>query len=238
MSKGLSRSRSVSAPSPALLGWFGHDPDCDRRRSLLPATSRTLDDLSCAGRRDGQPRPRGCMAMSPSSRSRETSPDKRVRFAVQNDPPHAGGPIGETLDVVYASLETPDLFKDGAEVVVEGRLTGSGDGSRVPGPQRHGEVPLEVRGASGSGTNVRASNSDRARRPLASRWRPARPGFSFRRPPFPRRLRVARARWSPLSPNAGSRSLRPSSRIALICCDRASPPASTRVSRNGTNGPA
>ena len=47
---------------------------------------------------------------------------KRVRFAVQNDPPHAGGPIGETLIVIYDSLETPDLFKDGAEVVVEGQL--------------------------------------------------------------------------------------------------------------------
>jgi cytochrome c-type biogenesis protein CcmE len=47
---------------------------------------------------------------------------KRVRFSVQNDPPHAGGPVGTTLTVVYASLETPDLFKDGAEVVVEGQL--------------------------------------------------------------------------------------------------------------------
>ena len=45
-----------------------------------------------------------------------------VKFAVQNDPPHAGGPVGETLSVVYGSLETPDLFKDGAEVVVEGQL--------------------------------------------------------------------------------------------------------------------
>jgi cytochrome c-type biogenesis protein CcmE len=47
---------------------------------------------------------------------------KRVRFAVQNNPPHAGGPVGQTLSVVYESLETPDLFKDGAEVVVEGQL--------------------------------------------------------------------------------------------------------------------
>jgi len=45
-----------------------------------------------------------------------------VRFAVQNDPPHAKGPPGQTLSVVYSSLETPDLFKDGAEVVVEGQL--------------------------------------------------------------------------------------------------------------------
>ena len=28
--------------------------------------------------------------------------------------------------MVYASLETPDLFKDGAEVVVEGRLGDDG----------------------------------------------------------------------------------------------------------------
>lgn len=45
-----------------------------------------------------------------------------VRFSVQNDPPHAGNPQGQTLTVVYSSLETPDLFKDGAEVVVEGQL--------------------------------------------------------------------------------------------------------------------
>lgn len=57
---------------------------------------------------------------------------RQVRFAVQNDAPHAGGsapqvsPVvgstAEPLPVVFASLETPDLFKDGAEVVVEGRL--------------------------------------------------------------------------------------------------------------------
>jgi len=45
-----------------------------------------------------------------------------VRFSVQNDPPHKGGAPGRTLHVVYSSLETPDLFKDGAEVVVEGHL--------------------------------------------------------------------------------------------------------------------
>ena len=55
---------------------------------------------------------------------------KLVRFAVQNTPPHAGGPVGETLSVVYASLDTPDLFKDGAEVVVEGQLV-MNRGSRV-----------------------------------------------------------------------------------------------------------
>jgi cytochrome c-type biogenesis protein CcmE len=47
---------------------------------------------------------------------------KQVRFAVQNDPPHAAGNSDVILDVVFSSLETPDLFKDGAEVVVEGRM--------------------------------------------------------------------------------------------------------------------
>ena len=47
---------------------------------------------------------------------------KQVRFAVQNDPPHAAGNSDVRLDVVFSSLETPDLFKDGAEVVVEGRM--------------------------------------------------------------------------------------------------------------------
>jgi len=51
---------------------------------------------------------------------------KQVRFRVQNDPPHgaSAGNGGTRLQVVYAGLETPDLFKDGAEVVVEGHLVG------------------------------------------------------------------------------------------------------------------
>ena len=56
--------------------------------------------------------------------------EKRVRFRVQNDPPHAGGSPGAPLRVVFAGLDTPDLFKDGAEVVVEGRLSDQ-DGSIV-----------------------------------------------------------------------------------------------------------
>jgi cytochrome c-type biogenesis protein CcmE len=53
---------------------------------------------------------------------------RQVRFQVQNTPPHAGGEAGPPLRVVFASLETPDLFKDGAEVVVEGTLSNSGAG--------------------------------------------------------------------------------------------------------------
>jgi len=47
---------------------------------------------------------------------------RQVLFAIQNAPPHAGGDPGPTIRVRYTSLETPDLFKDGAEVVVEGTV--------------------------------------------------------------------------------------------------------------------
>lgn len=56
-------------------------------------------------------------------------PALRVRFEVQGRPPHAGGESGERLEVLFASLETPDLFKDGAEIVVEGRLAPAEEGS-------------------------------------------------------------------------------------------------------------
>jgi cytochrome c-type biogenesis protein CcmE len=50
-----------------------------------------------------------------------------VRFAVVNDPPHAGGGANdEPMVVIFQSLETPDLFKDGAELVLEGRLVHTG----------------------------------------------------------------------------------------------------------------
>ena len=61
----------------------------------------------------------------PGSIERDVS-QLQVGFAVQNDPPHAGGPTGTTLPVIFSSLETPDLFKDGAEVVVEGQLVSEG----------------------------------------------------------------------------------------------------------------
>jgi cytochrome c-type biogenesis protein CcmE len=54
----------------------------------------------------------------------------RVHVTVRNDPPHTGVDAGRTLPVVFSGLETPDLFADGAEVVVEGRLAGH-DGSPV-----------------------------------------------------------------------------------------------------------
>lgn len=52
---------------------------------------------------------------------------RELRFEVVNDPPHARAASAsqDRLPVVYTSLEVPDMFKDGAEVVVEGRLDGN-----------------------------------------------------------------------------------------------------------------
>jgi cytochrome c-type biogenesis protein CcmE len=50
---------------------------------------------------------------------------RSIRFAVVQDPPHAapaGSRAQDTLPVVYGTLDAPDMFKDGAEVVVEGRM--------------------------------------------------------------------------------------------------------------------
>lgn len=77
-------------------------------------------------------------------------PGQQVRFAVQNDPPHAGGPAGETLAVTFASLETPDLFKDGAEVVLEGRLSGRGEAARFHADKLLAKCPSKFEGREGS----------------------------------------------------------------------------------------
>ena len=52
-------------------------------------------------------------------------PARQVRFRVQQDPPHKSGEGANLLAVTYHGLETPDLFRDGAEVVIEGTVEGS-----------------------------------------------------------------------------------------------------------------
>jgi cytochrome c-type biogenesis protein CcmE len=81
---------------------------------------RTLDEYRAAGAApDRFARVHGYVAIDSIERDVAA---RRVRFSIVNRPPHAGGDLGAPLDVVYASLEVPDMFKDGAEVVVEGRL--------------------------------------------------------------------------------------------------------------------
>jgi cytochrome c-type biogenesis protein CcmE len=84
---------------------------------------QTLDEFhaAAAAARGRSLRVHGYVASDSIHRDLE---GRKVHFAVQNSPPHAGGPQGTLLSVVYRNLDTPDLFKDGAEVVVEGRLEG------------------------------------------------------------------------------------------------------------------
>jgi len=108
----------------ALLGWYGYT-------NLQDGSSfqyfQTLDEYLAAGPpRSGQAlRLHGYVAVESIERNLE---GKSVAFRVQNDPPHATGPGDQMLTVVYPSLETPDLFKDGAEVVLEGRIENQGAG--------------------------------------------------------------------------------------------------------------
>ncbi len=73
-------------------------------------------------------------------------PNKQVRFRVQNDPPHAGGEAGPLLPVVFTSLETPDLFKDGAEVVVEGRMLAASNGGHFHADKVMAKCPSKFEG--------------------------------------------------------------------------------------------
>lgn len=117
MSKGVQIAIGATAIA-LLLGWYGMSQVDD---GLSFQYFQNLDEFhqnapAMVGR---SARVHGYVAQESIERDLEA---KLVRFAVQNNPPHAGGPVGETLSVVYSSLETPDLFKDGAEVVVEGQL--------------------------------------------------------------------------------------------------------------------
>jgi cytochrome c-type biogenesis protein CcmE len=78
-------------------------------------------------------------------------PGKRVLFAVQSEPPHAGGSATGAMPVVFASLETPDLFKDGAEVVIEGRMSASGAAPRFHADKVLAKCPSKFEGQAAGG---------------------------------------------------------------------------------------
>jgi cytochrome c-type biogenesis protein CcmE len=84
---------------------------------------QTLDEFRAEGNVGVPSRVHGYVALGSIERD---VPGKQIRFAVQGVAPHAGGSPDGSLPVTFASLEAPDLFKDGAEVVVEGRLQADG----------------------------------------------------------------------------------------------------------------
>ena len=108
-----------------LLGWYGYT-------NLEGASTfvyyQTLDEfLATSAGSDsmaGKPiRVHGYVAPGSIDRNLKA---KHVTFQVQNDPPHKSGAGASTLSVLFQGLETPDLFQDGADVVVEGTLETEG----------------------------------------------------------------------------------------------------------------
>ncbi len=118
MTKGMQIAAGATVIA-LLVGWYAIT-------NIEPGASfayfQSLDEFrAAADQQGGHSRVHGYVALGSIERDLA---QRRVIFDVVNDPPHAGGPPGAELRVIYASLETPDLFKDGAEVVVEGTLAG------------------------------------------------------------------------------------------------------------------
>jgi len=113
-----------------LLGWYGWS----QLEGGAFVYYQTLDEFLVHGTPGEPARVHGYVAIGSIERDVE---GRQVRFRVQTHPPHAAEAAPEShagagaggLSVVYASLETPDLFKDGAEVVVEGRLSAAEGGA-------------------------------------------------------------------------------------------------------------
>ncbi len=118
MSKGVQIAGGATLIA-LLLGWYAWT-NLESDASFAYYQDLVEFRTSSEARAGAHSRVHGYVALGSIERDVE---GRQVRFLVQNDPPHASGTARDVLPVVYASLETPDLFKDGAEVVVEGRLT-------------------------------------------------------------------------------------------------------------------
>ncbi len=102
-----------------LIGWLGASQNGEASFTYF----QTLAEFKAGGAVGEPVRVHGFVALGTIERDVAA---KRVTFAVQEVAPHGGGSPEGALVVEFASLETPDLFKDGAEVVVEGKLTPAG----------------------------------------------------------------------------------------------------------------
>jgi cytochrome c-type biogenesis protein CcmE len=114
MSKGLQIAIGAALVA-GLLGWYGLSQVSEGGFVYY----QTLAEFRTEGEAGQAARVHGFVV--PGSIQRDVGA-KRVSFHVQETAPHAGGSAEGALPVIYAGLEMPDMFKDGAEVVVEGRL--------------------------------------------------------------------------------------------------------------------
>lgn len=112
MSKGIQITMGAIVIA-ALIGWYGYT-NIERYeyfQSLAEFQKKATPGTSA--------RVHGYVVPNSIERNLEA---KSVAFAIQNEPPMKVGTSSQTLAVRYHSLETPDLFQDAAEVVVEGRI--------------------------------------------------------------------------------------------------------------------
>ena len=122
MSKGVQIAGGATLIA-LILGWYAAT---NLDGGLSFTYYETLADfLASAEAHDGEPsRVHGFVALQPIERDLGAV---EVHFAVVNEPPlNPDSQIGTPLPVVFHGLETPDLFKEGAEVVMEGRLEHAG----------------------------------------------------------------------------------------------------------------
>ncbi|UCE84764.1 MAG: cytochrome c maturation protein CcmE [Deltaproteobacteria bacterium] len=122
MSKGVQIALGAGVCA-LLLGWYANTV-LDEGATLT--YYQTLEEFLAAPESAGSRPARVHGFVATGSIDRDVGA-KVVRFRVQSQPPHAGVRPGGGLSVEYASLEVPDMFKDGAEVVIEGRLAHTGD---------------------------------------------------------------------------------------------------------------
>lgn len=150
MSKGLQLAGGATLVA-LLLAWYAL---ANLESGASFAYYQSLEEFqSSEGAQSGTPvRVHGYVATGSIERDVEA---RHVRFIVQNTPPHAGGDAGSQLEVIFASLETPDLFKDGAEVVLEGRLR-AGEPSAFLADKLFAKCPSKFEGQTGPTTAARS----------------------------------------------------------------------------------
>ncbi len=141
MSKGVQIAGGATLIA-LILGWYAAS---NLQAGATFAYYQTLEEYVASGEGESDVRVHGYVALGTIERDVAA---QRVRFAVQNDPPHRAGASEETLPVVFASLETPDLFKDGAEIVVEGRLAGHGPDAVFQADKLFAKCPSKFEAAS------------------------------------------------------------------------------------------
>ena len=127
-----------------LLGWYGvTNLSADASFTYFKSLEEFRSDPNA---RDGAPsRIHGYVAADSIHRNVDAM---QVRFRVQNTPTHAGADSGTPLEVVLNSLETPDLFKDGAEVVIEGHLADADTGAVFEANKILAKCPSKFEGKS------------------------------------------------------------------------------------------